>query len=233
MWPSRRGSCRADTHPNRQARLTIIAAHSENPRVPHLEAPTRCAMKRFALLLACLFPVAAATADTEQKILTPKGHVAFTTADDWTVLQMQSKLPVAVAVFQLPNAADEGTPDSTNLVLTLFEHGSEKEKTVFAAPVAQLGATPPAVESFGGWTIYRQDAKQGATPYSIWDAKKEGVADVSASVRFAWPHLANNPANYGERMETTFKAFLKSVRGGVGEYKPRDGEVVRRPEGAW
>jgi hypothetical protein len=190
------------------------------------------AMKRYVLLFASLLSAGAATADTELTIVTPKGHVAFTTADDWTVLQMQSKLPVAVAAFQLPHPADEGTPDSTNLVLLLFEHGSEKEKTVFAAPVRQLGAALPTTESFGGWTIYRQDATQGATRYSIWDAKKEGVADVSASVRLAWPHLANNPANYGERMETTFKAFLSSVHGGTGEYRARDGEVVRRPDEA-
>lgn len=186
-------------------------------------------MKRYVLLFAGLLSAGAATADVELKIVTPKGRVAFTTADNWTVLEMQSKLPVAAAVFQLPNPADEGTPESTNLVLTLFEHGSEKEKTVFAAPVRQLGTAPPTTESFDGWTIYRQDATQGTTQYSIWDAKKEGVADVSASVRLAWPHLAKNPANYGERMERTFKAFLGSVRGGTGEYQPRDGEVVRRP----
>ena len=189
-------------------------------------------MKRYALLFAGLLGAGAATADMELTIVTPKGHVAFTTADDWAVLQMQSKLPVAVAVFQLPNPADADTPDSTNLVLTLFEHGSEKEKTVFAAPVRQLGAAPPATEAFGGWTIYRQDATQGATQYSIWDAKKEGVADVSASVRLAWPHLANNPTDYGERMDATFKAFLSSVRGGTGPYQPRDGAVVRRPDEA-
>jgi len=33
---------------------------------------------------------------------------------------MQTKPPIAFAIFQVPNFADEGTPESTNLVISLF-----------------------------------------------------------------------------------------------------------------
>jgi len=56
----------------------------------------------------------------ELKILTTKGFVAFTVEDDWRVLSMQTKPPIAFAIFQVPNFADEGTPESTNLVISLF-----------------------------------------------------------------------------------------------------------------
>ena len=122
-----------------------------------------------------------------------------------------------------------GTSDSTNLILQLFERGSEKEKTVYEAPVRQYGAKPPVVESFDGWKIYRQEGSQGDTVYSVWDAKKSGVADVSLSVRLAWPHLPNNSPHYAAEMEKTFRAFLTSISGGIGEYKSREGEVLLRP----
>jgi hypothetical protein len=182
------------------------------------------------LLIALLVSWAAsAAADTELTIVTKKGYVAFVAADHWPVLQMETEMPVAVAVFQLPNAADEDTPDSTNLIVQLFERGSEQEKTIYEAPVRQHGADAPAVESFEAWQIYRQTAEQGSTTYSIWDARKGGVVDVSVSVRLAWPHLPKNAPGYAAEMERTFRTFLQSIRGGLGEYRPREGEVMRRP----
>jgi hypothetical protein len=84
-------------------------------------------------------------------------------------------------------------------------------------------------ESLEGWKVYRQEALQRDTTYSIWDAKNSDVADVSVSVRMAWPHLAKNSPDYVAEMDRTFRAFLASVRGGMGEYKPREGEVLHRP----
>jgi len=187
-------------------------------------------MKTIAKIIACTAWLWAghAVADVEMKIITTKGYVAFTVADHWLVLQMQTKMPVAAAVFQLQNPADEGTPDSTNLMLLLFELGSEKEKTVYQAPVHRYGTALLETESFNDWKIYRQEAQKGKTTYSIWDAKKSGVADVSLSVRLAWPHLPNNSAGYAEEMERTFRAFLMSIWGGIGKYKTKPGEVTRR-----
>lgn len=182
-----------------------------------------------AALVYALAAWSVAAAGVELKIITPKGYVAFSAADHWSVLELQTKMPVAAAVFQLPNAADEGTPDSTNLVLLLWERGSEKESTVYGAPVTQYGSVAPISESFEDWKVFRQEARQGETLYSIWDARKSGVADVSVSVRLAWPHLPNNPADYAGEMERTFRAFLTSVSGRLGKYERREGEVVRRP----
>jgi hypothetical protein len=183
-------------------------------------------------LLAAVLPfwAADAAADTELTVVTKKGYVAFVAADHWPVLQMQTELPVAVAVFQLPNAADEDTPDSTNLIVQLFERGSEQEKAIYEAPVRQHGTGAAVVESFEGWKVYRQTAQQGTTTYSIWDARKAGVVDVSVSVRLAWPHLPKNAAGYAAEMERTFRTFLQSIRGGLGEYGPREGEVIHRPD---
>jgi hypothetical protein len=170
-----------------------------------------------------------ADAAVEMKILTAKGFVAFTVENNWAVQTMQSRMPIAMGAFQIPNAADNGTKDSTNLAVMLFEASSDKAREKFEAPVKQYGSSAPAGESFGEWTIYHQEAKQGDTLYSIVDAKRKDVADVAVAVRLAWPHLASNTERYDAEMEALFRAFLGSVRGDVGPYVPRDGEVIRRP----
>jgi hypothetical protein len=170
------------------------------------------------------------TSAVEMKIFTTAGFVAFTVGSGWSVLSMQSQLPIATAVLQLPNPADGGTPDSTNLVLMLYAPDSERGRATFEAPVKQYGETAPGVASLDEWTIYHQKAKQGGTVYSILDAKRGRVADVSVSVRLAWPHLLTNPATYDAEMESAFRAFLASVHGAIGPYMPAADEVIRRPE---
>jgi hypothetical protein len=179
-------------------------------------------------ILMALFSTAAC-AGVEMKIVTAKGFVAFTAEENWHVQSMQSQMPIAAGIFQIPNSADVGTQDSTNLIVMFYQLDSEKGRAKFDAPVKQYGPVAPTIDSFEEWTIYRQDAKQGNTLYSIWDAKKGGVADVSVSVRLAWPHLDASSKSYAVEMDTLFRGFLKSIYGSLGPYVPRDGEVIRRP----
>ena len=183
---------------------------------------------RFLLvaLFACCNP---AMADTMLKVITNNGVVAFVADDQWPVISMQSKLPIAAVVFQLPNAADENTPHSTNLVLKLYDQNSEKGKSAYAAPVPHYGTAALQLEKWQGWTISRQETQTNGVPYTILDAKRPDVGDVSASARLAWPHLAANPRSYDRDVELRFRQFLQSVQGKPGKYEPQEGEVVRRP----
>jgi hypothetical protein len=182
---------------------------------------------RFWLAIV-LFHVAAADA-VELKILTDHGYVAFAPGDDWPVISTQTHLPVAVMAFQIPNAADEGTPDSTNLSISLYDLGTERGRDAFARSGAQLGLQPPSVENIGAWRVIRQESTQGATSYTILDAQRSTGADVAVSVRLAWPHLASNRAAYDAEMEAILRGFISSVHGEKGPYTPKDGEVIRRP----
>lgn len=169
-----------------------------------------------------------ASAATQLKIVTARGVVSFVADDDWTVLSMQTKLPVAAVVFQLPNAADQGTPHSTNLILKLHDN-STAAREGFEAPVQQRGGTPASVKAWEGWRVWRQTARQGDSVYTILDAKRDHVADVAASVRLAWPHLPANTKRYDADMEARFRAFLRSIDGQVGPHTPVSGEMIRRP----
>lgn len=186
-------------------------------------------LKIFAFALLTFF-CTTAIADVRLTIITTGGSVAFTVGDDWPVIAMQSKMPIAAASFQIPNSADEGTSESTNLALMLYDLSTGRGRTAFETPIKQYGTEAPKTEHFGEWTVYRQEVLQGAMRYTIIDAKKSNVADVSVSARLAWPHLESNPKNYDSQMEFVFLTFLGSVHGEFGQYTPRSNEVVRRPE---
>lgn len=183
----------------------------------------------FAFALLTLY-CATTIADVKLTIVTKGGSVAFTVGNDWPIITMQSKLPIAVAGFQIPNPADEGTPESTNLVFMLYDLSTERGRAVFEEPIKQYGVESPKIEQFGEWVLYRQEALQGETRYTIIDAKRNNVADVSVSARLAWPHLESNPKTYDAHMESVFRFFLGSVRGELGQYTPRQNEVIQRPE---
>jgi hypothetical protein len=166
----------------------------------------------------------------ELKILTTNGFVGFEPEKNWPVIATQSHLPIAVMAFQIPNAADAASADSTNLAISLFDLGTERGRDGFANAGAQLGRDAPTVETSGSWRILRQEAAHGGTVYTILDGKCAAIADVAVSVRLAWPHLASNPATYDRDMDALFRKFLASVHGQTGPYTPKEGEVVRRPK---
>ncbi|MFZ6778713.1 hypothetical protein ACO0LD_17965 [Undibacterium sp. Ji83W] len=189
-------------------------------------------MRRLIILFSILVLNAVNTsafADTSLKIVTNAGVVGFTVDDGWAVLNMQSKLPVATAVFQIPNVADKQTSDSTNLILKFYDLNTEAGRAAYDAPVKQFGSSAPKEEIFGPWTLFRQEALQGTTRYTILDARRGSLADVSATARIAWPHLKNNAKKYDAQIEGRFRSFLNSVHGELGLYKPQQNEVMRRP----
>ena len=180
-----------------------------------------------ALLCFCtIAPHAAAT--TELKFLTEFGYVGFAVEDSWPIVSMQSKLPIAVATFQIPNEADEDTPDSTNLAIVFYQHGDATAEKALSEVGELLSAVPPAVEEHGAWKIYRQRAMQASTWYTVLDARRE-LEKGAASVRLAWPELAGNAPDYDAQMRRTFDQVLASIHAFVGQYSPKPGEVIRRP----
>ncbi len=164
------------------------------------------------------------------RFITDKGSVGFTIVGDWPTVSMQSRLPIAVAAFQIPNAADKGTSDSTNVAVSVIDLDSEQGRADRARFGRQYGASPPHSENYEGWVIYRQQAAQRATEYVLLDAVRD-APDLRAAVavRLAWPHLRRNAAGYDDQMDALFRSLLTSVSIKQGPYLPVAGDVVRRP----
>ncbi len=163
----------------------------------------------------------------EFKIFTNNGYIGFTAKDHWLVIATQTKPPIAIMAFQIPNKADEGTQDSTNLILSIYTPESEKAQGAIKKIGLAYGSDIPEKRQYKEWAIYKQNAMQGNSTYTIIDAKKN-ITDVIVGIRVAWPNLEQNDRDYNQRMVSTFNAFLDSVNGKLGSYETRPGEVIRR-----
>jgi hypothetical protein len=166
--------------------------------------------------------------ETEFKIITPKGFVAFSVGNEWPVIAMQPKLPVAAAGFQIPNPVDANTSESTNLAITLYDETTSKGREALSAVGRAYGRKAPTIDHRNNWTIYAQESKQGDTLYTVLDGKSK-AADVAVAIRLAWPHMANNKREYDKQMRALFERVLDSIHGSLGPYKPQPNDVIRRP----
>ena len=173
---------------------------------------------RLALLLAlCLLPAryACAVDSVAFGFVTSGGTVHFWVPTDWVVLTVDSKDGVYMAVYQVLNPADDGTPDSTNIAVAFYDlnqhHGQEASQLIGK----RYGADPVVQSNDGEWVIYAQHTHRGDIQYVVIDAKKT-VADVLASVRCAWPQLTKNPAGYDDQMQSICTSLWRSVEGKLG-----------------
>ena len=82
---------------------------------------------------------------------------------------MQSRLPIAVAAFQIPNPADKGTSDSTNVAVSVIDLDSEQGRADRARFGRQYGASPPHSENYEGWVITgsKQPSGRPSTSFSM------------------------------------------------------------------
>jgi len=184
--------------------------------------------KALLCLVAATIPMTVVQA-VELTILTEGGHVAFSAGDEWPVVAAQTRLPTAVMAFQIPDLADEGTPDSTNLSLSLYDLDTPQGRKAFAALRQPSDSIPCTASAIDAWDTACAEARQGSTTYTIMDARRRNVADVAVNVRIAWPHLPSNSDNHDAKMKAVFRDFVLSVHGAKGPYVPREGEVGRRP----
>jgi hypothetical protein len=175
-----------------------------------------------------VFLLAAKSQAVEFTTVTPKGYVTHMAGDDWVVLGVQSKLPVAASSYQIPDPADEGTPHSTNVVVSLYDLDTSKGREAFKTISKKYGVGEPKASRVGEWRVLEQSVSQGGTRYVILDAYR-AVADVTVALRLAWPQLAAHSPGYDREMRKVFEGLLGSVRGELGPYKRRDGDVLRRP----
>jgi hypothetical protein len=184
--------------------------------------------RSFTLAAMLLIAAPCLSADlVDLSVFTTKGYVSYSVPGRWKVLGMQTKPPKTAASFQIENAADARTPDSTNVAVMTFETDSREAMAAFDELAAKLrvGTTR---SKHGAWQVFTQEGSQSKTRYSVRDAFRD-VSGARVMIRLAWPHLGRNPPQYDAQMEAAFYNLLDSVKGGLGKKPMREGEVVRRP----
>lgn len=150
------------------------------------------------------------TAATDQVVFTIVERVQFSVPGNWLVISSKSTAEKTVFAFQIPNVAEEGTPDSTNLVIVSSYLKDAQDKNAFEKKASS--PDPPAQEKklVDGWRCTSFSAMQKSTQYVVWDCYRV-VANCGVYVRVAWPHLPKNPLAYDKQMETVLSDFLTSV----------------------
>jgi hypothetical protein len=184
--------------------------------------------KTFVLFffVTCLLS-AATVAETDVVDFTIVDRVQFSVPADWPVIANKSTSEKTVFAFQIPNAADKGTSDSSNLSITAADLRTALDRDVFQKQVSGTDHNSQEKNLVEGWGCSTFSAMQRSTQaqYVIWDCRRM-IADCGVSVRLAWPHLPQNPPDYDKQMEAVLSNFLTSV----GPFKgvPKSG-VLRRP----
>ncbi len=135
-------------------------------------------------------------------------RIQFTVPGEWKVIASKSNATQTIFAFQIPNPADGGTPDATNLVLIAYNLTDSSANKAYAKKQSERGPGAKEANLVDGWDCSTFSAMQAATTYSDCTRtfEKSGVF-----VRTAWPHLRKNSTDYDKIMETTLAEVLKSV----------------------
>jgi hypothetical protein len=184
--------------------------------------------KAFVLfvLVTCVFATAIAAA-TDMVDFTIVNRAQFSVPANWKVIANKSTSGKTVFAFQIPNSADEGTSDSSNLSIIATDLKTAQDREAFQTQPANTDHNAQEKKLVEGWGCSTFSAVQHSTntEYVIWDCRRT-IADCGVSVRMAWPHLPKNPSDLDNQMEIVLSNFLTSV----GPFKgvPKSG-VLRRP----
>ena len=154
-------------------------------------------------------------------------RVQFSVPANWKVIANKSTSEKTVFAFQIPNSADEGTSDSSNVSIIATDLKTAQDRNGFQTQPSSADHNAQDKKLVEGWGCSTFSAAQASTKtqYVIWDCRRT-IADCGVSVRMAWPHLPKNPPDFDNQMQTILSSFLTSV----GPFKgvPKSG-VLRKP----
>ena len=129
----------------------------------------------------------------------------------WAIIAHKPLGSITSVATQIPNPADEGTQDSTNLIVTIYDNKDAQAVLSFSQMI--LGIKDYKEERHGEWKRLVWSGKQGETEYSIIDCvlQKEGNP-VTVFVRLAYPILKNNSKDYEKEIRNSLNNVLESIK---------------------
>ncbi len=96
--------------------------------------------------------------------MTSAGKVSFAVDGAWDVIAQQFLLPIATLAFQIQNKADHETPDSTNIVVSLYDASSPTAMKTLEDSIGSGAIGPVKKSKYGEWARWTYSGKQGDTP---------------------------------------------------------------------
>jgi hypothetical protein len=166
-------------------------------------------LKARVAVFILLVPLCVAAA-TDYVDFTIFDRIKFSVPGNWKVLASKSSADKTVFAFQIPNAADEGTTDSSNLSIISSFLRDAQDREAFEKKARYREPNAKQRKFVEGWLCSSFSSMQRSTEYVVWDCSR-AVGDCGVAVRVAWPHLVKNPVDYDIRMEAVLSDFLTSV----------------------
>jgi hypothetical protein len=136
--------------------------------------------------------------------------VEFTVPMDWPVVKKKSELARSLFIFEIPNPATEGTPDSTTLAVEAFDLKDPDAKGAFDANPLPEGRNVQSRKFAEGWDCSSYVTMHDLTTYDVWACRRT-LNNGGVFIHLTWPHLQGNPPDYAKQMRSTLTGVLKSV----------------------
>jgi hypothetical protein len=139
------------------------------------------------------------------------GRVVIQSPGAWQIISHKLDASQDVVGFQIPNTADEGTPDSANVGVVVYDLSLATNATAFAQRRRESGGRAPKPSHSGGWVIHTFHDKQGDTAYEIRDTYRTLGQRFGVHIRLAFPDLSKTTRSWRQSLEADFKKLLETT----------------------
>ncbi len=159
-------------------------------------------------------------------LITDRGALQFAVPGSWKEIQLDFKLPVANAVFDVPDPSSLSGASNTNCSMAFADPSTPQGQAVIVR-VASFGGNNDA--SHNGWDERtRTETADGVSTVEVVASKPEGF--VTAVAMCAWAKDATHDAAYETYMAKQIDTLLGSVAAAPSPFKPRPGETFFTPQ---
>ncbi len=158
-------------------------------------------------------------------LVTDRGALGFAVPGDWKQIQLDFKLPVANAVYDVPDPSTLSGGTNTNCSMAFADPATPEGQAVIGR-IAAFGGTD---SQRNGWSLHtRTESNDGAATIEIVASKSQGF--VTAVAMCAWGQGGSHDAAYDSYMGKIFNTLLDSVATAPAPFKARPGETFFSPQ---
>jgi len=158
-------------------------------------------------------------------LISHNAALSFAVPGDWKVLRFDFKLPVATAVYEVPDPSTLEGSSNTNCSMAFADPATTDGQALVARVLAFGGGDGQR----DGWALHtRTDTADTASTVETVAIRAQGQVDAVAMC--AWPKSATHDATYDAYMMRLFDALLDSVGTAPTPFKARPGETFFSPQ---
>ena len=163
----------------------------------------------------------------QMTLVTDRGALSFAVPGDWKEIQLDFKLPVATAVFEVPDPSTLDGASSTNCSMAFADPNTPEGQAVIGRVTAFGGDDT----QHNGWAVHsRTEAATPTAPATVERVATKAQGFVTAVAMCAWSQTARHDAAYDFYMTKIVNTLLDQVSAPPAPFKARPGETFFSPQ---